>query len=167
VTSPSPLEATISTKLLARIIILLIAAWSLLAGVLLVFFHGTASGALGAGVADEAGQRLVGAHLLLLVPVYLLIAWHPERYQALFWLPFAAQLVVVLSVGYGILNGDTDFGDGMLAVAVGAIFAGLLGFIWISEQRSLARAKLEAEHGSVDWIDDQQTSGDEDLDSPF
>ncbi|HEX5370999.1 MAG TPA: hypothetical protein VFY10_16465, partial [Dehalococcoidia bacterium] len=119
---------------MARIIILLIAIWSLIAGVLLVFFHGTASGALGAGVSDAAGQRLVGAHLLILVPVYLLIAWHPERYHGLLWLPFAGQLVVVISVGYGILSGDTAFGDGMLALAIGAIFVVLLSFIWVVEQ---------------------------------
>jgi hypothetical protein len=152
---------------MTRIIILLIAIWSLVAGILLVFFHGTASGALGAGVSDAAGQRLVGAHLLILVPVYLMIAWHPERYESLLWLPFAGQLIILLSVGYGIVSGDTKFADGAMALAVSAIFVGLLSFIWISEQRAMARAKMEADESHMDWLDDQETSGDDDLDSPF
>ena len=152
---------------MTRIIILLIAIWSLVAGILLVFFHGAASGTLGAGVSDAAGQRLVGAHLLILVPVYLMIAWHPERFESLLWLPFAGQLIILLSVGYGITSGDTKFADGAMALAVSAIFVGLLSFIWISEQRAMARAKLEADESHMDWLDDQETSGDDDLDSPF
>ncbi len=143
-TLPDLPDAAISTRLLTRILILLIAVWSLLAGIVLVAFHGASAGALGAGVTDEAGQRLVGAHLLVLTPAYLLIAWRLERYQSFLWLPFAGQLALALSVGYGILAGETEFGDGILAFAVGAIFVVLLGFVWISEQRTLARAKLEA-----------------------
>jgi hypothetical protein len=138
-------DAAISTRLLMRIIIALIATWSLLEGIVLVAFQGAASGALGAGIVDKAGQRLVGAHLLILVPAYLLIAWRPDRFQALLWLPFAGQGVVALTIGYAILTGDTDFGDGILAVAVGAIFTALLGFVWISEQRTVAQRQFEAE----------------------
>ena len=137
-------DATISTRLLTRVLIFLIAVWSLLEGIVLVGFHGASSGALGAGITDEAGQRLVGAHLLVLAPAYLLIAWRPERYQSFIWLPFAAQLAVAVVVGYSIVAGETDFGDGILAMAVGTIFVGLLGFVWISEQRSVARSKMEA-----------------------
>ncbi len=145
--SPARPAASISTQLLTRVIILLIAVWSLLEGVVLVGFHGASSGALGAGVTDQAGQRLAGAQLLVLVPAYLLIAWRLPRYQAFVWLPFAAQLAVSLTVGYGIVEGDTDFGDGILACSVSAIFAVLLGFVWISEQRILARDKFEQPGG--------------------
>jgi hypothetical protein len=154
-------DVAISTRLLTRIIILLVAIWSLITGVVLVFFQGAAAGALGAGVTDQAGQRLVGAHLLVLTPVYLLIAWHPERYQGILWLPFAGQMAVFFAVGYGILSGNIEFGDGILPVAVAAIFMGLLGFIWISEQRSLAHAQID-EDDSVGWSDDD-TGGDENL----
>lgn len=136
-------DASISTRLLTRLIIGLIAIWSLVAGIVLVGFHGASSSALGAGVTDEAGQRLVGAHLLVLVPAYVLLLWQLDRYQALLWLPFAAQVAVVLAVGYSILTGATDFEDGILAVAVSAILAGLLGFVWVTEQRTLARRKLK------------------------
>jgi hypothetical protein len=145
VLATSPPEATISTLILTRIIVLLIAVWSLVAGTVLVGFHGATSGALGAGVTDEAGQRLLGAHLLILVPAYLLIAWRPERHKSFLWLPLAAQLATVSAVGYSILTGETDFGDGILAAAVSGIFVVLLGFVWISEQRSVSRAKYETE----------------------
>lgn len=148
-------DATISTRQLTRIIVVLIAAWSLLAGIVLVFFPGATSGALGAGVTDEAGQRLVGAHLLVLSPVYALVAWRFHRYRQLLWLPFAAQAAVFFSVGYGILSGETDFGDGILAVAVSGIFVALLGFVWVHEQRALARARLEARESEVAWADEQ------------
>lgn len=148
-------ETVISTKLLTRILIALIAGWSLLAGLALVFFQGSGSSALGAGVADVAGQRLLGAHLIVLAPVYGMLAWRSERYHGLIWLPFVSQLAVFFSVGYSILIGDTEFGDGVIAVTVSAIFIGLLGFVWITEQRSLAHMKLEEDGSRIDWLDDQ------------
>src|SRR4051812_38731198 len=104
--------ASISTHLLLRIIIALIGVWSLAEGVVLVGFHSAGSGALGAGVNDHAGQRLVGVHMLILGPAYFLIAWRLRRYLALIWLPFAAQAAVAIMVAYSILAGDTDLGDG-------------------------------------------------------
>ena len=143
-------DAMISTRLLTRLIILLIGIWSFAAGLVLLGFANAGGGALGAGIADAAGQRLVGVHLLLLTPLYALMVWQPERYQALLWLPFAAQLALSLTIAYNILSGETSFGDGILASAISAIFAGCLGFVWITEQRSMARAKLEAQERADD-----------------
>jgi hypothetical protein len=151
---PRP-ETSISTQLLTRILTGLIAVWSLLAGVALVFFQGSGSSAMGAGVSDVAGQRLLGAHLIVLAPVYALLALRGERYHGLLWLPFASQLAVFFAVGYSILNGDTEFGDGVIAIAVSAIFIVLMGFVWITEQRTLARIRLEEEESRIDWLDDQ------------
>lgn len=170
-------DTAISTRLLTRIIVGLIAAWSLMSGVALTFFHGAASGALGAGVEDIAGQRLVGGHVLLLVPIYVLIAWKPEKYPALHWVPFAGQAVVFLGVGYNILSGVTEFSDGILPVAVSGIFLGLLAFIWITAQRAMAKAKYEADEALEEELppeapsspaatsDGQNTTIDESLDS--
>jgi len=148
-------ETTISTRLLSRIIVGLIAVWSALAGLVLVGFEGAASGALGVGILDRAGQRLIGVHLLVLVPVYLLIALRPDRYRGLLWLPLAAQLAASLTISYNILAGDTDVEDGLLAVAVGAIFVCLLGFVWVTEQRAAARQRMEADLGA----DEQEQPG--------
>jgi hypothetical protein len=164
--APSQPETSISTTVLTRILIGLIAVWSLIAGLVLVFFQGSGSGALGAGVEDVAGQRLLGAHLIMLAPVYALIAWRSEHYKGLLWLPFASQLAVFFAVGYSILIGDTEFGDGMVAVAVSGIFIGLLGFVWISEQRTLARIRLEEEEAELPWLS-QDAASEETDDSPF
>jgi hypothetical protein len=155
--TPASADTTISTTVLTRLLILLIAAWSLIAGLVLVFFQGTGSGALGAGVEDIAGQRLLGSHLIVLAPVYALIAWRSKQYQGLFWLPFASQLAVFFAVGYSILIGDTEFGDGMVAVTVSAIFIGLLGFVWIQEQRTLARIRLDNEDVDMPWLSQNAT----------
>jgi hypothetical protein len=171
-TTPAPtvsttieaLDTQISTRMLTRIIVALIAAWSLVYGAVLAFFNDASTGALGAGVEDAAGQRLVGAHMLLLVPVYLLIAWRPERYPMLHWLPFGGQLAVFFAVGYSMLSGTIGVSDGILPVAVSSIFLGLLTFIWITEQRAVAKAKLEAEEASLTWRR-EQSSGDEGLDA--
>ncbi|HEU0072530.1 MAG TPA: hypothetical protein VFS30_00825 [Dehalococcoidia bacterium] len=164
--APEPIETSISTTVLTRILILLIAVWSLLAGLVLVFFQGTGSGSLGAGVEDIAGQRLLGAHLIVLAPVYGLIAWHSTQYKGLFWLPFASQLAVFFAVGYSILIGDTEFGDGMVAVTVSAIFVCLLGFVWISEQRTLARMRLEGDDEDMPWLS-QDAAAEETPDGTF
>jgi hypothetical protein len=164
--APNPAETSISTTVLTRILIALIAVWSLVAGIVLVFFQGTGSGALGAGVVDIAGQRLLGAHLIVLAPVYALIAWHSSQYKGLFWLPFASQLAVFFAVGYSILIGDTDFGDGMVPVTMSGIFIGLLGFVWVSEQRTLARMRLDREDEDMPWLG-QDAAAEETTDSPF
>jgi hypothetical protein len=144
-TRPAQPEALVSTHLLLRITILLIAGWTAVAGLVLLAFQGASSGALGAGVTDENGKRLAGVHMLLLVPVYLLIAWRYHRYAGLLWLPFAGQLAVVLVVGYAMVIGDTSFSNGILPVAVGLIFVSLFGFLWITQQRTIARLKMEAD----------------------
>jgi hypothetical protein len=138
-------EATVSTQILFRLVIILIAAWDVVAGLILIAFQGAGTSALGAGVEDEAGQRLLGAHLLILVPVYFLLALKPQKYIGLIWLPFAAQSAVVLVVGYNMLKGDTEVGDGLLAFAVSLIFVALLGFLWVTEQRTIARLQMEQE----------------------
>ncbi len=140
----------ISTHLLLRVIIVLIGVWSAVEGIVLVAFHSAGAGALGAGVTDHAGQRLAGVHMLVLAPAYLLIAWRLHRYMALIWLPFAAQAAVAVTVAYGIMAGDTDLGDGILACSISAILAGLLGYVWITEQRSLARDGILYSEGDSD-----------------
>lgn len=142
--TPRP-QTQVSTELIIRIVILLLAVWTAIAGVALLAFQGATTGALGAGLEDEGAQRLLGGHLLILVPVYVFLAWRPERFLLLLWLPFAAQAVVVLVIGYNMLEGDTDVGDGILAFTVSLIFVVLLGFLWITDQRTLARLKMEAE----------------------
>lgn len=138
-------DTTISTSVLLRIVVGLIAVWSAICGVVLVGFQGVTSGALGAGLEDEAAQRLLGAHLLVLVPAYLVLVVRLERYRGMLWLPFGAQIAAAGAVAYSIIDGETRFGDGVLAVVVSTILAGLLAFVWITEQRTAALAKFRRE----------------------
>lgn len=133
-----------STAVLTRLAVLIVALWSLMAGLSLVVFVGTEAGFLGNGVTDSTGQRLAGAHMLVLTPLYLLIAWRPQRYGTLLWLPFLANTAVALAVVYGIIEGDIDFIDGLPLALVSALVAGFLGFVWVTEARSEARDGFEA-----------------------
>src|SRR5262249_35011342 len=135
---------SVSTRMLARVIVLLIAGWSLVAGLILVGFHGASADALGAGIADRAGQRLVGALLLTLTPAFVMVALRSHLYHSLVWLPFVTQAAIALTVGYSIITGDTSFGDGALAMTISAMLAGALSFVWITEARTTAHAKFEA-----------------------
>ena len=147
-------DTTISTSVLLRIVVGLIAVWTLIAGIVLIGFQGATSGALGAGLVDEAAQRLLGAHLLVLVPAYLLLVFRLERYRGLLWLPFGAQLAAAGAVAYSIINGETKFGDGVLAVVVSGILASLLAFVWITEQRSVALQKFRREELGPTTLDE-------------
>jgi hypothetical protein len=157
-------DATISTRQLMRVIILLIAVWSITAGAVLLAFPSAGSGALGAGIADRAGQRLVGVHLLLLAPVYLLIAARQDRYAGFIWLPIAGQGAMALTVAYNIISGDTSFSDGALSTVISLIFAGLLSFVWITEQRTIARDKMLAETDEASLASRPATDFDDDED---
>jgi hypothetical protein len=142
-------EATISTRILTRVLLALIALWSFVAGVTLVAYAGSAGGVLGGGLSDHAAQRLAGAHMLVLVPLYLLIAWRIDRYAGLLWVPFLAQAAVVLSIGYSIIANDSEPEDGALALVVSAIFAVLFAFVWISEQRTVAQQAIDEEESAT------------------
>jgi len=154
-----------SRAAVARALLLLITAWSLLAGLALL-----AAGEGALALADDAGQRLVGAHMLVLTPLYFLIAWKPDRYWSLIWVPLFAQAAMFFSVAYSMLVGDTGFTDGILAVVVSGVLAGLLGFVWISEQRATVVQQYEARHQSQQAseaeAEQQQTGEDDSGDEP-
>jgi hypothetical protein len=109
---------------------------------------------------------IVGVHLLLLAPVYLLIAVKQERYSGFIWLPIAGQTAMATTVAYNIISGDTSFSDGALSTVICLIFAGLLSFVWITEQRTIARDKMLADTDAaslasrdMDFDDDDLASG--------
>lgn len=137
-------EAPSSSAMLIRLTVVLIAVWSGAAGLMLTIFAGEGAGALGSGVADDAGSRLAGAHMLVLTPLYVLIAWMPHRFAMLLWVPFFAQAATALMIAYSIMAGDTNTLDGLPFMVISGSLAGLLGFFWVSEQRAVARRKYEA-----------------------
>src|SRR4051812_47357688 len=80
--------AVISAYGAFRLLLILLAVWTFFAGFSL-FTQGVGALSFGGGAAAE---RVVGAQLIVLAPVYGLIAWRREQFRMLIWLPYAGQL---------------------------------------------------------------------------
>ena len=121
--------AVIGAYGLFRLLLILLAVWSFFAGFALLT---QGFGAISFGGADEASERILGAHMLILAPVYGLIAWRREQYRLLIWLPYAAQLAIILPSFWDLTFGDREFEDGALLLVVSIIFLALLVYLWTS-----------------------------------
>lgn len=137
--APSEVEeqpgAVISARSALRLVLVLLAIWTLLSGLTLTFFQEASDATIGGGLEGDQGaaaQRLLGVHLLVLAPVYGLIAWEPQRFRLLMWLPFAAQGGVVAATLFDIITGERDFVDGALPLFVASIFFALLMYVWLA-----------------------------------
>jgi hypothetical protein len=116
--------AVISAYGAFRLLLVLLAVWTFLEGFALV------SGALNAlslGGHDRNAERIIGAQMIVLVPIYAVLVWQRERYRLLIWVPYAAQLAIILPTGWALLHADTD---NALLFAVSAIFFVLLFYLW-------------------------------------
>ncbi len=125
--------AVLSAQGTMRALLVLLAIWSIFSGLALVFFQGAAAATIGGGLdggEGEAAQRLLGVHLLVLGPLYGLLAWEPQRYRWLLWVPYVAQGGVFLATAFDIVTGDRDFTDGALPLIVAGIFLALLIYVW-------------------------------------
>jgi len=110
-----------------RVLLLLLALWSFFAGFALAT-QGIGALTLGGG---GAAERIAGAQMLILVPVYGLIAWRREEYRLLAWVPYAAQLAVIIPVSWELLRGR-EFADSALMLIVSIVFLVLLLYVWLS-----------------------------------
>jgi len=131
--SPPPPQATINAQSALRLILLLLTMWTLLSGLALTFFQGASGATIGGGLEGgqgDAAQRLLGVHLLVLAPVYGLIAWQPERYRLIGWLPYAVQGGVVLVTLFDIVTGKRGIQDAALPLFVALVFLVLLVYFW-------------------------------------
>ena len=127
-----PASGVISAESAQRLVLVLLALWTLLSGLALTFFQDASDATIGGGLKGGQGaaaQRLLGVHLLVLAPVYGLIAWEPKRFRLLLWVPYAAQGGVVLATLYDIITGDRKFIDGALPLIVAATFFVLLMYV--------------------------------------
>ena len=86
--------------------------------------------AAGRPTKPEGAQRLLGVHVLVLAPIYGLLAWKRERYQTFLWIPYVVQSAVVTVTVLNMVTGDIDFVDGLLPLTVAATFLTLLIFVW-------------------------------------
>ena len=117
--------AVISAYGAFRVLVILLAIWT--------FFEGFALltggwSALSFGGDDRTAERVIGAQMIVFVPVYGLLAWQRERYRLLIWVPYGAQLAIILPALWALfLHGDTD---GILLLIVSLIFFVLLFYFW-------------------------------------
>ena len=133
-----PVGGVISAERAQRLVLVLLALWTILSGLALTFFQDASAATIGGGLhggQGAAAQRLLGVHLLVLAPIYGLIAWDPKRFRLLLWVPYAAQGGVVLTTLYDIISGDRGRAAGALPLFVAAVFFVLLLYVTFAGRR--------------------------------
>lgn len=121
-----------------RLVLALLALWNAFSGISLALFQGLSSVTLGGALHDEAAQRLLGVHVLVLAGVYGFMAWDPERLRRLLWLPYAHQFGIAVATAYDLLRRNRDFQDGAVPLVVAVIFLALLLYLLIRAQEAAA-----------------------------
>jgi hypothetical protein len=150
--------AVISAYGAFRVLLVLLAIWTFFAGFSL-FTQGV--GALSFGGHDRSAERIIGAQMIVLVPVYGLLAWRREQYRLLLWVPYAAQLAVILPTLWDLLiTRDRDFEDGALMFIVSVIFLVLLIYFWRSSH-PLDFFSADEEEEEEYLEEDEELDGDE------
>jgi hypothetical protein len=158
-TAPTRQEAVavISAYGAFRLLIILLAIWSFIEGFAL--FTGGLN-ALTFGGTDRTAERVVGAQLIVFVPVYALLAWQRERYRLLIWVPYGAQVAIILPTLWALLHGDTD---GLLLLVVSTIFFALLFYFWWnSHPLDFFQPSDGEEEGEVEDADEDDLEEEED-----
>jgi hypothetical protein len=138
--------AVISADNALRVVLVLLALWTFLSGLALTFFQDASDATIGGGLQGDQGaaaQRLLGVHLLVIAPVYGLLAWEPQRFRLLLWVPYAATAGVVLTTLYDIGSGDRNFSAGILPLVVAVVFLVLLLYV------TFARRELPPEEAAA------------------
>jgi hypothetical protein len=148
--------AVISAYGAFRLLVILLAVWSFIEGFAL--FTGSFD-ALTLGGKDRTAEQIIGAQMMVLVPVYGLLVWQRDRYRLLIWVPYVAQLAIILPLTWAVLRGHTD---GILLLFVSLVFFILLFYFWYqSHPLEFFREEEEleeepsAEEGDADAQDDE------------
>lgn len=126
-------EAVISAQSAMRVLLALLAVWTLFSALALIFFQEGSAATIGGGLEGDEGaaaKRLLGVHLLVLAPLYGLIAWDPKRYRYFLWVPYVAQGGVVIVTLFDVITGSRDFWSGALPLVVASVFLVLLLYVW-------------------------------------
>ena len=113
--------AVVSVGSARRLVLFLLAFWTAIWGFSLVF--GAEAGSLSAGIDQESARRLLGVHVLILAPVYVLLAWNPTKYRIFLWVPYVSQAGITAVTLF-------DARDSLLPLVVAIIFLALLVFLW-------------------------------------
>ena len=147
--APAYSTAVIDAYSAFRLLVILVAIWSFLEGFAL-FTGGIEALSLDG---DRTAERIIGAQMIVLAPVFGLLAWRRDQFRLLLWLPYAAQLAIIVPIALSILSGD---GDGVLLFVVSLFFFVLLFYFWWHSH--------PLEHFAEEFDDDDEDLADEDED---
>jgi hypothetical protein len=151
--------AVISAYGAFRVLLVLLAVWTFFEGFAL-FTGGV--GALSFGGADRTAERVIGAQMVVFVPVYGLLAWQRERYRLLIWVPYFAQIAIVVPTAWALLRGKTD---GVLLLVVSGTFFVLLFYFWW-HSHPLDFFEEDDEPGDDDDLEDEDDDDDAEEGAP-
>ena len=117
--------SVISAEGAFRVVLVLLTAWTLFEGFAL------ATGAISAVDAgtDRTAERMLGGLMIVLGGVYAMIAWQRQRYRLLLWVPFAAQIAIVVPLSFSF---DADR---ILLLVISSIFLVLMVYVWSRRNR--------------------------------
>ena len=112
--------SVISAEGAFRVVLVLLTAWTLFEGFAL------ATGAISAVDAgtDRTAERMLGGLMIVLGGVYAMIAWQRQRYRLLLWVPFAAQIAIVVPLSFSF---DADR---ILLLVISSVFLVLMVYVW-------------------------------------
>jgi hypothetical protein len=122
-----------------RLILLLLAIWTVFSALALIIFQDGSGATVGGGLdggEGTAAKRLLGVHLFVLAPIYALLAWEPHRYRMLLWVPYVAQGGTVLVTLFDLLAGERDIVDGFLPLVISSVFFALLLYVWYASRQA-------------------------------
>lgn len=151
--------AVISAYGAFRLLMVLLAVWTFFAGFSLLT---QGVGALSFG-GDAAPERVAGAYMLVIAPIYGLLAWRRDQYRNLLWVPYAAQLAIIIPTFYDLaISHDGSWADSALILIVSLIFLALLVYLWWSShplEHFLGGG--EADEDDEDWDQDEGVADDD------
>jgi len=127
--------AVVSVGSARRLVLLLLAFWTAIWGFSLLF--SAEAGSLSAGIKEDAAQRLLGIHILILAPLYALLGWNPTKYRVFLWVPYLSQAGIMVVTLF-------DLKDAVLPFVVAVIFLTLLLFLWQAGRKPVAALKAGA-----------------------
>jgi hypothetical protein len=91
-----------------------------------------------------------------------LLAWRRERYRALMWIPYAAQLAMILPLGISLLRLQNV---GILLFVVSLVFFSLLVYFWWQSRPLEFFQKKDELGASPDEDEEEEDEDDEDDDT--
>ncbi len=121
--------AMLSAEGMLRVVLALLGVWTLYSGLTLTIWQGIDVATVAGDLENGPAARLVGVHLLVIWPVFWLLAWDLDRFRLLLWMPYAHQAGVFVVTAFDVVRRRRDFTDAALPLVVTAFFLVLLGYI--------------------------------------